>query len=277
MIRIQILLENTTCREDITCRHGLSLYVETPNHKLLFDVGPDDTFIKNAAALGVDISAVDTVVLSHGHADHGGGIDAFFQANRQAPLYLRPSALEPYYTVAGVKAPRYIGLPPIPPEHTGRLRFTAGEVRIDGELLLFSDVPNQGAPLFANQRLRRQEGEEYPQDDFRHEQHLLLTVEDRAVLLAGCAHCGIVSIMERCEGLLGRGPDAVVGGFHLFSHGSGQTEPEEHILAIGEQLRRWPTVYYTGHCTGPDAYTQLKKLLGSQILPVQSGGELKFC
>ena len=48
MIYIQVLLENTTLCDDIQCRHGLSLYVQTCNHRLLFDAGPDDSFLRNA-------------------------------------------------------------------------------------------------------------------------------------------------------------------------------------------------------------------------------------
>ena len=53
------LLENTTCNADLTAIHGLSLYIETPKHKILFDMGPDEGFLRNAEMLGVDLTAVD--------------------------------------------------------------------------------------------------------------------------------------------------------------------------------------------------------------------------
>ena len=93
MIKIRILLENTCVEQGIVCRHGLSMYVETPAHKVLFDVGPDDAFLKNALLLSADISSVDTAVLSHGHYDHGGGLETFFRVNAAAPLYLRRAAI----------------------------------------------------------------------------------------------------------------------------------------------------------------------------------------
>ena len=73
-MKITALLENKTNREDMLTEHGLSLYIETEKHKILFDMGQSDLFAKNAAALGIDLSSVDIAVLSHGHYDHGGGV-----------------------------------------------------------------------------------------------------------------------------------------------------------------------------------------------------------
>ena len=71
-MRIVTLVENTTENEQLTAKHGLCLYMETERHKILFDLGPDETFVHTARALGIDLSQVDTVVISHGHGDHGG-------------------------------------------------------------------------------------------------------------------------------------------------------------------------------------------------------------
>jgi len=106
--------------------------------------------------------------------------------------------------------------------------------------------------------------------------NLLITAGERAVLLAGCAHKGIVPIMERCCELLGRAPDLALGGFHLFSPGSGETEPEDVIREIGMQLSQWPTRYYTGHCTGQTAFSQLKEILGDQLQSMYGGLELRL-
>ncbi len=97
MFRVAALVENSSAAPACESRHGLSLYLETGKHKVLFDVGPNRLFLENAAKLGVDIAAVDTVILSHGHVDHAGGLEAFLSANDRARIYLRPSATEPHY------------------------------------------------------------------------------------------------------------------------------------------------------------------------------------
>ena len=82
-------MENTQKDDSILAEHGLSLYIETKNHKLLSDCGCTDAFIKNASVLGVDLSAVDSVFLSHGHYDHSGGILPFTKINSNASLYMQ--------------------------------------------------------------------------------------------------------------------------------------------------------------------------------------------
>lgn len=71
-MRVVSLIENTGKRMDLQTEHGLSLYIETAGHKVLFDTGATDRFLENAEKLGVDLTAVDTLVLSHGHYDHTG-------------------------------------------------------------------------------------------------------------------------------------------------------------------------------------------------------------
>ena len=66
-MKIVTLMENTACRSDIASAHGLSLYIETAKHKILFDMGPDNAYADNAEKLGVDLKAVDIAILSHGH------------------------------------------------------------------------------------------------------------------------------------------------------------------------------------------------------------------
>ena len=87
MFRVAALVENSSAAPACESRHGLSLYLETGKHKVLFDVGPNRLFLENAAKLGVDIAAVDTVILSHGHVDHAGGLEAFLSANDRARIY----------------------------------------------------------------------------------------------------------------------------------------------------------------------------------------------
>lgn len=111
-MKIVTLLENTACREGLRAAHGLSLYIETPRHKLLFDMGPNEDFLANAGALGVDLTAVDLAVLSHGHYDHGRGLAAFCRCNDHAPVYIHSDAFGAFYALDEGGEPRYIGLAP---------------------------------------------------------------------------------------------------------------------------------------------------------------------
>ena len=99
-MKVVTLMENTVCREGFRCEHGLSLYLETGNHKILFDAGQSAAFAENAEKLGVDLSKVDFAVLSHGHYDHGGGLGKFLQIHPKAPVYVSRYAFEPQTVIS---------------------------------------------------------------------------------------------------------------------------------------------------------------------------------
>ena len=107
-MNLYTILENTTSREDLIPEHGLSLYVETGPRKLLFDTGQSGRFWDNAARLGLDLTRVDTVVLSHGHYDHGGGLGRFLECNKKARIFVSSQAFGGYYH----GPEKYIGLSP---------------------------------------------------------------------------------------------------------------------------------------------------------------------
>ena len=269
-IRVVSLLENTACRAGLCAAHGLSLYIETPRHKILFDMGPNADFIANAEALGVDLTAVDLALLTHGHYDHGGGLAAFCRVNDHAPVYIHQDAFRAYYALEEGREPRYIGLPRELEGFHDRFVLTAGETVIDDELTLFSQPPAVFDAMSASAGLREQVGEEYPLDTFRHEQDLLIRAAGKTAVVAGCAHRGVVNILAAARARLGEDPDALFGGFHLFELRQGETA-DALIDATGKALLPGKTVYYTGHCTGAYAYGRLSAILGERLRPLTGG------
>lgn len=271
-MRIVTLVENTAARTGLEPARGLSIYVETAGHKILFDMGPGPELLANAERLGVDLAAVDTAVLSHGHSDHGGGLEAFCRVNRHAGIYLREEALRPYYAVLPGQDPHYIGLDPLWEQVRDRLVFTEPVRRLDEELLLFSGVEDDRTRRAPAPKLQEKTPGGFRPDGFAHEQHLIIRSEGKMVLLAGCGHLGIVNTLERAGELLGgRMPDAVFGGFHLFEL-SPEAESARALLDLtAGALSRGQTVYYTGHCTGEWAYEELRKTLGGRLRPMRTG------
>lgn len=272
---IKTLVENRAISEDFRTEHGLSLYIETTNHKLLFDVGASGLFLENAKKLNVDIEEVDTVIISHGHYDHGGGLGAFLGVNTKAKIYVSQRAFDDIYANRPGGVTAYIGLDQ---DFIGSERFVlvGDSLRIDNELELFSNVKGRKFFPFGNQDLLIKRGGQFLQDDFAHEQNLVISQGDKRVLVAGCAHNGIVNIVEHMAAALDESPTHVIGGFHLHNRTAGRSESKETVITIGEYLKNTGAKYYTCHCTGIEAYEWLKDVMGEQIEYLATGSQLKL-
>ena len=176
-MKIICLSENTEGISGCEAEHGLSLYIETQKHKILLDTGASGLFAKNAEKLGIDLTAVDTVVLSHGHYDHSGGIMTFAEINPTAKIYIRRNAGGEYY-----HDERYIGIDKrilsLP-----QLVFTDAFLEIDDELTLFSGI--EGRKFFSKSNLALTERTDNGdiQDSFSHEQCLVISEGENKTLL----------------------------------------------------------------------------------------------
>ena len=277
-MRIINLVENTEGSSGCGVEHGLCFYIETEKHKLLMDTGQTDLLIGNAERLGIDLTLVDTVVLSHGHYDHGGGIMPFAQINPTAKIYVPAAAFGEYYSVNKAGEPHYIGLDAEIQELPQVVKVTAedGIFQIDDELSLFSGIGNEHPIPSANRRLKKKADGELVQDDFAHEQCLVIKEGVKSILLSGCAHHGILNILDRYIALYGKEPDIVISGFHMMRKNGYSDEDINMIIDTALALRQYKTVFYTGHCTGVEPYNAMKKLMGSQLHYVHSGDEVRI-
>ena len=229
-MKLVTLMENTALSPRFACEHGLSLYLETGDNKILFDAGQSGAFADNARTLGIDLEAVDLCVLSHGHYDHGGGLGRFLEENSHAKIYVNRNAFAPHYNAAG----KYIGLD-LQLQKNSRLCVTDGGETLGENLHLLTldalPMDTSGLTVMENGQLRP--------EDFRHEQYLLVEERGKKILISGCSHKGILNIMETFR------PDILVGGFHFM-----KLEDEEQLEHYARNLLAYPTTYYTGHCPG---------------------------
>lgn len=268
-MKIVTLVENTTISSDYRCKHGLSLYIETEKHKILFDLGPNKLFAENALKMNIDISEIDTVIISHGHKDHGGGLKYFLEHNTKAKVYIRKEAFEPHY-IKVLNIPFSVGLNKDLLNHK-QIVFTGEETVIDEELTLFSKVNMEGHFPKSNSVLFVKRQGKNVVDDFCHEQNLIISGDDVKVLISGCSHAGIVNIQNKAEKITSNKIDLVVGGFHLYNPPTGKYESDEIIDNVATSLKETGSVYYTCHCTGPKAYKRLKIAIGDKMNYLSTG------
>ena len=271
-MRVVTLVENTAFNADYQVKHGLSLYIETANHKILFDLGMNELFIENARKKNIDISEIDTVIISHGHKDHGGALEHFLKLNSKAKFYIREDAFEPHYIkVLGI--PFSVGLDGSLKE-SEQIVFVKDELQIDEELFIFSNVKNEKYIMKSNSVLYARKDGCLVQDDFSHEQNLIINEDGKKVLFSGCSHAGIMNILDKAEELQGCGMNTVIGGFHLYNPPTKKYERREMISQLASELHEKSCTYFTCHCTGVKAYQQMKEILGESLSYLSTGREI---
>lgn len=270
-MRMLTLVENSCGDARCIAEHGLSVYLETEKHKLLLDTGQTDALLKNADVLGVELAAVDTVILSHGHYDHAGGILPLCERTQTAVIYLQRAATEPHFN-----GERYIGIDPAV-ANLPNVRLLDGDTKLDDELFLFSGVTGRRCFPPGNRTLTRLENGRQTPDDFVHEQYLVLTQNGKRILLSGCAHNGILNILDRFRVLFGGEPDVVISGFHMMKRSGPHTEAEkETILQTARALKETNTVFFSGHCTGETAFALMQTVLGDRLRALHTGCDISF-
>ena len=240
--------------------HGLSILLQTERHKILLDTGASDVFIRNAELLGVYLSNVDYVFISHGHSDHAGGLRYFLEHNLQAQVIVSPDAMSgQFFSKRGNLHSITTEWPEI---GNDRLILIDQTSEITEGIHVIAHIPHNHPMPKGNQNLYVQDvNGDYIHDDFRHE--LALYVD--GLLFTGCAHSGLENILAACPWPV----HTVVGGFHLLD---GQ-ESEEELAALAQRLTsHYPkTLFYTSHCTCDHVYEVMRNVMGEQLLSFGCG------
>lgn len=275
------MVENTKPGESaLQERFGLGLYIETYDRKILFDNGPDDAFDHNAKVLGINLEDIDAFVLSHAHYDHGGGLQRFLAVNNKAKVYLLPAAENLYYSKTGDETYEYIGLDPeMLLASKNRFCCFNGKETIGEFIHLFEIQFHRGFVPASNTLLYKKNKGEYIHDDFRHELVMAVTENNRNIVFTGCAHSGILNMVETVRAQLPDIPVTVlIGGFHLMNPETCKLaeEPEVVVSLANMLVSRGIEKIYTGHCTGAEGYRLLKKTLEDRIERLYTGLEINL-
>ena len=273
-MRIVCLVENTSALPVCTSAHGLSLYIETPCHHLLMDTGPSDVLLANAKALGIDLSLVDTVIISHGHYDHADGLLSFRKVNKTAEIYMQKTADGQFYSCRKEYVqPKYIGICD-ELKNTDYINCIEGDFEIDDELFLMADIKGE-IPGFSH-AMKVMKNDVLCNDLFAHEQCLVIRSERKSILFTGCAHHGILNILNTYRERFSCDPDIVIGGFHLMQK-SAYTQTEiTMVKKLAGQLKQFNTQFFTCHCTGVEAFALMKEIMGVQLHSLGSGEEINI-
>ncbi|GAF02898.1 ComEC family competence protein [Saccharicrinis fermentans DSM 9555 = JCM 21142] len=233
-MEITILMDNE--KNDLVYRseHGLSMLIEWNGTTVLFDTGKSDAFMQNAKLLGKDLTKVDYVVLSHGHYDHTGGLEAFLIFNKKAKIILKKEALDERWSVSqGYN--RKIGFPLRKrfEQLNERYMFVDETQEIVPGLIVFTDIAKQAGHTFTDSYLFVQQNHTLVPDTFKDELFMAAVHNDKLTVFTGCAHNGVENMIRTAIEYTGiKKVEFVVGGTHL--NRASEQQVKRTIMELGK-------------------------------------------
>jgi 7,8-dihydropterin-6-yl-methyl-4-(beta-D-ribofuranosyl)aminobenzene 5'-phosphate synthase len=234
VIEITMVFNNVPQEANLTTGWGLAALIRSVGRTVLFDTGHNgDALLHNLHTLGHDPAEIDTVVLSHHHDDHTGGLAALLEY-AQPVIHLAPGCPQNFGQSVQARGCRTITAGP-PVEILPGVVTTGA---FDGP------IPEHG---------------------------LVFLTDYGPALLTGCAHPGILNMVNRVADITGKPVQMILGGFHLKNHPPDQSWQEINALAQAGVRRAAPS-----HCTGDGAMRQFRDIFGPDFVRFGLGGVVRF-
>ena len=262
-LRLVTLSENTACLGNFLGEWGFGILVETEDLSLLFDAGQGISASYNADLLGVDLSRVSRIVLSHGHYDHTGGlVHVLRKMRKKIEVIAHPDIWADKYSSREGEERHYIGIPHQRHELESlgaNFMLSAEPVRINDRVMTTGEIPMVTEFEMIEPYLLVREGTGFPPDKLLDDQALIITMEAGLVVILGCAHRGIINTLYHAQRLTGvQKVHAVLGGCHLMD------ATEERIRLTIAALRDMGVEKLgVSHCTGLPAACLMAREFGS--------------
>ncbi|BDC35429.1 MAG: MBL fold metallo-hydrolase [Candidatus Methanoliparum thermophilum] len=246
---------------------GLSILIEADDHKILFDTGASISTVHNADLIGIDLSKIDNIVLSHGHYDHAGGLrDVLKRMRKNVEIIAHPDVWASKYSMVPKKDPIYIGIPFQRDELESlgaSFNLTREPVWITENIVTSGEIPmaNEYEKIDQTLYIKDKEKNEYHPDSLWDDQAIFIKDKRGLIIILGCAHRGIINTVDYAKKLTGiEKIYAIVGGTHLMASSDDRLNfTIDNLKASGiEKLG-------VSHCTGMKTAVKLAQAFGDKF------------
>ena len=274
-ITIKVVVENSVSRRKYLSEHGLSFFIDTGTKKILFDCGQGSAFYANLYPMGIYVSLIDFIALSHGHYDHTGGIECVIGRNKKVLVYAHPSALLPKFKDENGKT-RDIGMPEYSRnailKDKDMFRKVTKPTEICEDIFLTGEIPRKHEEETISGEYFCSDSKAEIVDDIPDDQALYMKTPSGTVVLLGCAHSGLINTLDYIHGLTdGRPFRAVIGGTHLRS------ASKARIRWTLDELSRFKTgMIAPAHCTGTSATNAILNAYPDMFEKCETGSTFIF-
>ncbi len=249
-IKLTTLSENTAGRVGLLAEWGLSILLEVDDYKVLMDTGLDISVTYNAAMMGIDLSTINRMVLSHGHRDHTGGLRHVLNAmKREIEVVAHPEIWASKYSRTFTKQEQYAGIP-FPREALENwgacFRLTREPLWLTDNIVTSGEIPMRTEYERIDSDLLVKEGGEFRPDPLRDDLALIVKTEMGLIVILGCGHRGVINTLHHARKITGEERiHMVIGGTHLLVAAREQID-----LTVAELKELGVERIGVSHCTG---------------------------
>lgn len=264
-MKIVTLIENLVYKKGLVAEHGLSIYIETENQKILFDTGQSGLFLQNAQKLGINIEDIDSLVLSHGHYDHTGGLYPFLEENSKAKVFVKNDIFTPKYHGPN----RFIGTLRNEKLLKDRLIYIEAITEIADSVFIMPDIIIHNSLDTYFKGMYKKVGSEFVPDEFDDELFLVLKQNEQINIVTACSHRGITNICTTSTDYFKLPVGLILGGFHTKNC---TVEQYGHIIHYFRQLK--PKSIGVCHCTGVEKFAEMANECDAHVSYNFTGNEI---